>query len=151
MCWHRFVPPIPSLPQASESAQFLCQVQGLDSLTELYRQHMGQLLDWLSASVNTWCSYSPQRLQLHVIVMQSGEKWSLNVHKKLPNYMGPTCMVFLGAMLILGSKYSDICLCALILYIQYQLEVVIKYLWQRYIMETGYFSNLYSKHQCNEQ
>lgn len=75
----------PSLPQAVESVQFLCKVQGLDSVMELYRQHMGQLLDWLSASVNTWSSYSPQRLQLHIIVIQSGEKWSLNVHKTLPN------------------------------------------------------------------
>lgn len=75
-----------SLPQALESAQFLCKVQGLDSVTELYRQHMGQLLYWLSASVNTWCSYTPQRLQLHIIVMQSGEKWSLNMYKTLPNY-----------------------------------------------------------------
>lgn len=71
----------PSLPQALESAQLLCKVQGLDSRMELYRQHMGQLLDWLAASVNTWSSYSPQRLQLNIIVIQSGEKWSLNVHK----------------------------------------------------------------------
>ncbi|XP_030591867.1 dynein assembly factor 5, axonemal [Archocentrus centrarchus] len=63
-------------PQLSEKAlastQFLCMVQGLDSVMELYRQHMGQLLDWLSASVNTWSSYSPERLQLHIIVIQSG-------------------------------------------------------------------------------
>uniref|UniRef100_A0A8C4EQH4 Dynein axonemal assembly factor 5 n=1 Tax=Dicentrarchus labrax TaxID=13489 RepID=A0A8C4EQH4_DICLA len=58
--------------KALESAQFLCKVQGLESVMELYRQHMGQLLDWLSASVNTWSSYSPQRLQLHIIVIQSG-------------------------------------------------------------------------------
>ncbi|XP_038547860.1 dynein assembly factor 5, axonemal-like [Micropterus salmoides] len=58
--------------KALQSVQFLCKVQGLDSVTELYRQHMGQLLDWLSASVNTWCSYSPQRLQLHIIVIQAG-------------------------------------------------------------------------------
>ncbi|XP_039681604.1 dynein assembly factor 5, axonemal-like isoform X2 [Perca fluviatilis] len=58
--------------KALESVQFLCKVQGLDSVMELYRQHMGQLLDWLSASVNTWSSYSPQRLQLHIIVIQSG-------------------------------------------------------------------------------
>ncbi|MEQ2236166.1 hypothetical protein ILYODFUR_009673 [Ilyodon furcidens] len=57
--------------KALESVRFLSTVQGLDPI-ELYRQHMGQLLDWLSASVNTWSSYSPQRLQLHVIVMQSG-------------------------------------------------------------------------------
>ncbi|KAL6102916.1 dnaaf5 [Pungitius sinensis] len=58
--------------KALESVQLLSKVQGLDSATELYRQHMGQLLDWLSGSVNTWFSFSPQRLQLHVIVTQSG-------------------------------------------------------------------------------
>ncbi|XP_041829819.1 dynein assembly factor 5, axonemal-like [Melanotaenia boesemani] len=57
--------------KALESAHFLSKVQGLN-LMELYRQHMGQLFDWLSASVNTWSSYSPQRLQLHIIVVQSG-------------------------------------------------------------------------------
>ncbi|KAM4535899.1 dynein axonemal assembly factor 5 [Fundulus diaphanus] len=54
-----------------ESVQFLSKVQGLDPI-ELYRQHLGQLLDWLSASVNSWSSYSPQRLQLHIVLMQSG-------------------------------------------------------------------------------
>ncbi|KAK2833462.1 hypothetical protein Q5P01_017351 [Channa striata] len=58
--------------KAVEGVQCLSKVQGLESVMELYRQHMGQLLDWLSASVNAWSSYSPQRLQLHVIVMQSG-------------------------------------------------------------------------------
>ncbi|KAK5856297.1 hypothetical protein PBY51_007905 [Eleginops maclovinus] len=58
--------------KALESVHFLCKVQGLDSVKDLYRQHMSQLLDWLSASVNTWSSYSPQRLQLHIIVIQSG-------------------------------------------------------------------------------
>uniref|UniRef100_UPI003AAF52D3 dynein axonemal assembly factor 5 n=1 Tax=Centroberyx gerrardi TaxID=166262 RepID=UPI003AAF52D3 len=58
--------------KALESVRWLCKVQGLDSVMELYRQHMGQLLDWLAASVNTWSSYSPQRLQLHVIAVQSG-------------------------------------------------------------------------------
>ncbi|XP_047427103.1 dynein axonemal assembly factor 5-like isoform X1 [Mugil cephalus] len=58
--------------KASESVQTLCKAQGLGSVKELYRRHMGQLLDWMSASVNAWSSYSPQRLQLHVIVTQSG-------------------------------------------------------------------------------
>nr|XP_057904336.1 dynein axonemal assembly factor 5 [Doryrhamphus excisus] len=58
--------------KALESVQSLCKVQGLGSVTELYRQHMGQLLDWLSASVNTWSSYTPHRLQMHIIVVQSG-------------------------------------------------------------------------------
>ncbi|KAK1877155.1 Dynein assembly factor 5 axonemal [Dissostichus eleginoides] len=65
--------PEPHLSEkALESVQCLCKVQGLDSVKNLYRQHMRQLLDWLSASVNTWSSYSPQRLQLHIIVIQSG-------------------------------------------------------------------------------
>ncbi|KAI4822332.1 hypothetical protein KUCAC02_007886, partial [Chaenocephalus aceratus] len=65
--------PEPHLSEkALESVQCLCKVQGLDSVKDLYRQHMRQLLDWLSASVNTWSSYSPQRLQLHIIVIQSG-------------------------------------------------------------------------------
>ncbi|XP_060946261.1 dynein axonemal assembly factor 5-like [Limanda limanda] len=65
--------PSPDLSEkALESVQCLCKVQGLDSGIELYRQHMSRLLDWLSASVNTWSSYSPQRLQLHIIVIQSG-------------------------------------------------------------------------------
>lgn len=81
LCWLNFAPPTPSLLQALESVQFLCKVQGLDSVMELYRQHMGQLLDWLSASVNTWSSYSPERLQLHIVVIQSGESWSLYVCK----------------------------------------------------------------------
>ncbi|XP_069558910.1 dynein axonemal assembly factor 5-like isoform X2 [Brachyistius frenatus] len=58
--------------KALESVQLLCKVQGLDSVMKLYRQHMDQLLNWLSASVNTWSCYSPQRLQLHIIVIQSG-------------------------------------------------------------------------------
>ncbi|XP_034567169.1 dynein assembly factor 5, axonemal-like isoform X2 [Notolabrus celidotus] len=62
----------PLSEKAVESVHLLRKVQGLESVMELYRQHMGQLLDWLSASVNAWSSYSPQRLQLHVIVTQSG-------------------------------------------------------------------------------
>ncbi|XP_056263167.1 dynein axonemal assembly factor 5 [Pseudoliparis swirei] len=58
--------------KAVESVQLLSKVQGLDSAVELYRRHMAQLLEWLSGSVNTWSSYSPQRLQLHIIVIQSG-------------------------------------------------------------------------------
>ncbi|XP_071372525.1 dynein axonemal assembly factor 5-like [Centroberyx affinis] len=70
--------------KALESVQQLCKVQGLDSVMELYRQHMGQLLDWLSASVNTWSSYSPQRLQLHVIAVQSGPVMGEFVSQLMP-------------------------------------------------------------------
>ncbi|XP_077590424.1 dynein axonemal assembly factor 5 [Stigmatopora nigra] len=58
--------------EALESVRKLSQVQGLGSVTELYRQHMVQLLDWLSASTHTWSSFSPHRLQLNIVVVQSG-------------------------------------------------------------------------------
>ncbi|XP_019728640.1 dynein assembly factor 5, axonemal [Hippocampus comes] len=58
--------------KALASVQRLCEVQGLGSATELYRQHMAQLLAWLSASVNAWSAFSPQRLQMHIVVVQSG-------------------------------------------------------------------------------
>ncbi|XP_061556656.1 LOW QUALITY PROTEIN: dynein axonemal assembly factor 5-like [Phycodurus eques] len=58
--------------KALESTQILCEVQGLGSVTELYRQHVAQLLDWQSASVDSLSIYSPQRLQIHIIVVQSG-------------------------------------------------------------------------------
>ncbi|KAJ0001391.1 hypothetical protein NQD34_006411 [Periophthalmus magnuspinnatus] len=58
--------------KAVDSMHLLCKVQGLDSLQQLYRVHMEQLMDWLCASVNNWSSYSPERLQLHIIVTQSG-------------------------------------------------------------------------------
>ncbi|XP_010887752.2 dynein assembly factor 5, axonemal [Esox lucius] len=58
--------------QVERSVQCLCRVQALPTVTDLYRQHMTQLLQWLSAFHQTWTSYSTQRLQLQVIVTQSG-------------------------------------------------------------------------------
>uniref|UniRef100_A0AAZ3S680 Dynein axonemal assembly factor 5 n=1 Tax=Oncorhynchus tshawytscha TaxID=74940 RepID=A0AAZ3S680_ONCTS len=58
--------------KAEQSVVSLCKVQGLAIVADLYRQHMDQLLQWLSASQKTWTSYSPQRLQLQVIATQSG-------------------------------------------------------------------------------
>ncbi|XP_045066863.1 dynein axonemal assembly factor 5-like [Coregonus clupeaformis] len=58
--------------KAEQSVVSLCKVQGLATVADLYRQHMDQLLQWLSASQKTWTSYTPQRLQLQVIATQSG-------------------------------------------------------------------------------
>ncbi|XP_034047107.1 dynein assembly factor 5, axonemal-like [Thalassophryne amazonica] len=74
----------PLSDKALQSVRCLCEVQGLESVGALYRQHIGQLLDWLSASVNTWTSYSPQRLQLNVIVMQSGPAIGESVSQLMP-------------------------------------------------------------------
>ncbi|XP_064172156.1 dynein axonemal assembly factor 5-like isoform X2 [Anguilla rostrata] len=58
--------------KASETTRALCSVLGLDGEAELYRQHMPQLIGWLSQTQRAWTNYSIQRLQLEVLVMQSG-------------------------------------------------------------------------------
>uniref|UniRef100_A0A8C1VW80 Dynein axonemal assembly factor 5 n=1 Tax=Cyprinus carpio TaxID=7962 RepID=A0A8C1VW80_CYPCA len=61
-----------SLSQAEESVRCLCEAQGLSGACELYRQHMADLLQWLSDSHHTWTSHSIQKTQLEIIAMQSG-------------------------------------------------------------------------------
>ncbi|KAK7175263.1 hypothetical protein R3I93_002230 [Phoxinus phoxinus] len=58
--------------KAEESVRSLCEAQGLSEACELYRQHMADLLQWLSDSHHTWTSYSIQKTQLEIIAMQSG-------------------------------------------------------------------------------
>uniref|UniRef100_A0A8C1HUQ6 Dynein axonemal assembly factor 5 n=1 Tax=Cyprinus carpio carpio TaxID=630221 RepID=A0A8C1HUQ6_CYPCA len=58
--------------KAEESVRCLCEAQGLSGACELYRQHMTDLLQWLSDSHHTWTSYSIQKTQLEIIAMQSG-------------------------------------------------------------------------------
>ncbi|XP_059416461.1 dynein axonemal assembly factor 5-like [Carassius carassius] len=58
--------------KAEESVRCLCEAQGLGGVCELYRQHMADLLQWLSDSHHTWTSYSIQKTQLEIIAMQSG-------------------------------------------------------------------------------
>ncbi len=64
---------------------------------------------------------------------------------------GSTSMGFLGEMSMWGSSKiptSDIM--TNIINIWYQLNDVVRYLWQRYAVEAGYltFNQLHSKHQC---
>ncbi|KAF5896969.1 dynein assembly factor 5, axonemal-like, partial [Clarias magur] len=58
--------------KAEECVLCLCNVQSLSIVHELYRQHMAQLLQWLLESQNYWSSYSIQKTQLEIIVLQSG-------------------------------------------------------------------------------
>ncbi|KAJ8398750.1 hypothetical protein AAFF_G00419470 [Aldrovandia affinis] len=58
--------------KVEETMRTLCLVQGLGGVTELYRQHMTQLMEWLSQTQLSWTSYSKQRPQLEVIAIQSG-------------------------------------------------------------------------------
>ncbi|XP_052409309.1 dynein axonemal assembly factor 5 [Carassius gibelio] len=58
--------------KAEECVRCLCEAQGLSGACELYRQHMADLLQWLSDSHHTWTSYSIQKTQLEIIAVQSG-------------------------------------------------------------------------------
>ncbi|KAI1884449.1 hypothetical protein AGOR_G00226510 [Albula goreensis] len=58
--------------KVEETMGLLCSVQGLNGRADLYRQHMIQLMDWLSKTQPSWTNYSVQRLQLEVIAVQSG-------------------------------------------------------------------------------
>ncbi|KAM3826520.1 dynein axonemal assembly factor 5 [Vipera latastei] len=55
-----------------EAMNALAEVQHIQSVTGLYKQHMPQLMDWLSSSHDRWTCYSPELLQLDVIATQSG-------------------------------------------------------------------------------
>ncbi|NXG34853.1 DAAF5 factor, partial [Dromaius novaehollandiae] len=50
----------------------LAEVQQLDGFLYLYKQHIIQLMEWVSVSHNCWTCYSPELLQLDVIATHSG-------------------------------------------------------------------------------
>ncbi|KAI1233745.1 hypothetical protein IHE44_0004188 [Lamprotornis superbus] len=50
----------------------LAEVQQLESFHCLYKQHIIQLLEWVSVSCEGWTCYSPEVLQLEVIATHSG-------------------------------------------------------------------------------
>ncbi|NXU84086.1 DAAF5 factor, partial [Xiphorhynchus elegans] len=50
----------------------LAEVQQLDSFHCLYKQHITELLEWVSVSCDGWTCYSPEVLQLEVIATHSG-------------------------------------------------------------------------------
>ncbi|XP_066498127.1 dynein axonemal assembly factor 5-like [Hoplias malabaricus] len=50
----------------------VCLVLGLSRVCDLYRQHMADLLQWLSDSQHCWTSHSAHKHLLDVIALQSG-------------------------------------------------------------------------------
>lgn len=50
----------------------LAEVQQLESFHCLYKQHIIQLLEWVSVSCEGWTCYSPEVLQFEVIATHSG-------------------------------------------------------------------------------
>uniref|UniRef100_A0A8B9U892 Dynein axonemal assembly factor 5 n=1 Tax=Anas zonorhyncha TaxID=75864 RepID=A0A8B9U892_9AVES len=53
--------------KAEETVCSLAEVQQLDSFLCLYKQHIIQLLEWVSVSHDSWTCYSPEILQLDVL------------------------------------------------------------------------------------
>ncbi|POI36111.1 hypothetical protein CIB84_000136 [Bambusicola thoracicus] len=58
--------------EAEETMCSLAEVQQLDGFLYLYKQHILQLLEWVSVSHDSWTCYSPEILQLDVIATHSG-------------------------------------------------------------------------------
>ncbi|XP_005997023.1 dynein axonemal assembly factor 5 [Latimeria chalumnae] len=50
----------------------LAEVQGLISVLDLYKQHITELLQWVSVTHQQWNSYSVQQLQFESILIQAG-------------------------------------------------------------------------------
>ncbi|XP_037766378.1 dynein axonemal assembly factor 5 isoform X1 [Chelonia mydas] len=58
--------------KVEESMCSLAQVQHLSGFLDLYKQHIDQLMEWVSVSHDRWNCYSPELLQLDVIATHSG-------------------------------------------------------------------------------
>uniref|UniRef100_A0A674JVF0 Dynein axonemal assembly factor 5 n=1 Tax=Terrapene triunguis TaxID=2587831 RepID=A0A674JVF0_9SAUR len=58
--------------KVEESMCSLAQVQHLSGFLDLYKQHIDQLMEWVSVSHDCWNCYSPEVLQLDVIATHSG-------------------------------------------------------------------------------
>ncbi|XP_028840855.1 dynein assembly factor 5, axonemal isoform X2 [Denticeps clupeoides] len=62
----------PIRDKADECVRALCAVQGVCEVSDLYRLHMPDLLQWLTHTLPSWTSYSIQNTQLQVILLRSG-------------------------------------------------------------------------------
>ncbi|XP_009688412.2 dynein axonemal assembly factor 5 [Struthio camelus] len=58
--------------KVEETMCSLAKVQQLDDFLYLYKQHIIQLMEWVSVSHNCWTCYSPELLQLDIIATHSG-------------------------------------------------------------------------------
>ncbi|NXF29577.1 DAAF5 factor, partial [Nyctibius bracteatus] len=74
-CSHSY-PSLAHLPhpisRCKETMSSLAEVQQLDSFLCLYKEHIIQLMEWVSVSCDCWTCYSPEILQLDVIATHSG-------------------------------------------------------------------------------
>ena len=60
------------LPQVQETLAELAAVESMDGSQELFRAHVGALLERLAASHQDWTSHSKELLQFDVVLTHSG-------------------------------------------------------------------------------
>ncbi|XP_025234221.1 dynein assembly factor 5, axonemal isoform X2 [Theropithecus gelada] len=58
--------------KAQETMDLLARAEGVSGCQDLYRKHMGPLLERVTASHLDWTAHSPELLQFSVIITQSG-------------------------------------------------------------------------------
>lgn len=65
----------------------LAEVQQLESFYCLYKQHIIQLMEWVSVSCEGWTCYSPEVLQFEVITTHSGTTYLVleNIQSESPH------------------------------------------------------------------
>ncbi|KYO30670.1 dynein assembly factor 5, axonemal isoform A [Alligator mississippiensis] len=69
--------------KVEETMSSLAEVQHLNGFLDLYKQHIVQLMEWVSLSHDNWTCYSPELLQLDIIATHSGPV----IGKVLPDFI----------------------------------------------------------------
>lgn len=69
----RWFPPVTHPFQVQETKTALAAVESSGDSQDLYRQHVGPLLEWLGGSQRDWTVHSPELLQFSVLVAHAGE------------------------------------------------------------------------------
>lgn len=57
---------------------------------DLYREHVGPLLEWLAGSHHDWTVYSAELLQLNVLLTHTGEPRKWLVHGWVQGFATPS-------------------------------------------------------------
>lgn len=63
----------------------LAEVQHLNGFLDLYKQHIVQLMEWVSLSHDNWTCYSPELLQLDIIATHSGMTCNVTASPRIFN------------------------------------------------------------------
>lgn len=69
----RWSQPVTCIFQVQETMDTLATMESGGDSQDLYREHMGPLLEWLAGSQRDWTVHSPELLQFSVLVTHAGE------------------------------------------------------------------------------